>query len=89
MVIHTLSPCILQQLESYITELIPTLVQLSGMDASFIQFYVCTAVRKFFFFLDPNKTGRCKILDILTSGFIDELLDVRKITSMLYIQSIL
>jgi hypothetical protein len=47
------------------------------MDKSFVPFYVCTAVRKFFFFLDPNKSGRVKILDVLCSGLIDDLLDVR------------
>jgi Ca2+-binding EF-hand superfamily protein len=65
-------------LESYINELIPTLVQLKGLDSTFLPFYVCTAVRKFFFFLDPNRTGRIKILDILSCGFIDDLLDLRE-----------
>ena len=68
--------CGLQGLESYINELIPTLVQLKGLDSTFLPFYVCTAVRKFYFFLDPNRTGRIKILDILSCGFIDDLLDV-------------
>jgi len=45
-------------LENYILELIPTLPQLSGLEQSFYSFYVCTAVRKFFFFLDPLRTGR-------------------------------
>ena len=45
-------------LENYILELIPTLPQLSGLEQSFYSFYVCTAVRKFFFFLDPLRQGR-------------------------------
>lgn len=49
---------ILQDLENYILELIPTLPQLDGLEKSFYSFYVCTAVRKFFFFLDPLRTGR-------------------------------
>ena len=45
-------------LENYILELIPTLPQLDGLERSFYSFYVCTGVRKFFFFLDPLRTGR-------------------------------
>ncbi|CAG5094828.1 Oidioi.mRNA.OKI2018_I69.XSR.g13897.t1.cds [Oikopleura dioica] len=45
-------------LENYILELIPTLPQLQGLEKTFYSFYVCTAVRKFFFFLDPLKTNR-------------------------------
>ena len=32
--------------------------QLDGLEKSFYSFYVCTAVRKFFFFLDPLRTGK-------------------------------
>ena len=49
-----------QDLENYILELIPTLPQLDGLEKSFYSFYVCTAVRKFFFFLDPLRTGKRK-----------------------------
>uniref|UniRef100_A0A8C5BAK1 Protein phosphatase 2, regulatory subunit B'', gamma n=1 Tax=Gadus morhua TaxID=8049 RepID=A0A8C5BAK1_GADMO len=48
-------------LENYILELIPTLPQLDGLEKSFYSFYVCTAVRKFFFFLDPLRTGEREI----------------------------
>ena len=59
---YTYSLCILytlctQDLENYILELIPTLPQLNCLEESFYSFYVCTAVRKFFFFLDPMRTG--------------------------------
>ncbi|XP_061424672.1 serine/threonine-protein phosphatase 2A regulatory subunit B'' subunit gamma [Lethenteron reissneri] len=64
-------------LENYILELIPTLPQLDGLEKSFYSFYVCTAVRKFFFFLDPLRTGRIKIQDILACGFLDDLLELR------------
>ncbi|ESP03036.1 hypothetical protein LOTGIDRAFT_110627 [Lottia gigantea] len=64
-------------LETYILELIPTLPQLNGLEKSFYSFYVCTAVRKFFFFLDPVKTGKIKIVDILTCSFLDDLLELR------------
>ncbi|XP_077969620.1 serine/threonine-protein phosphatase 2A regulatory subunit B'' subunit gamma-like [Styela clava] len=64
-------------LENYILELIPTLPQLDGLERSFYSFYVCTGVRKFFFFLDPMRTGRIKIQDILACGFLDDLLELR------------
>nr|XP_002127549.1 serine/threonine-protein phosphatase 2A regulatory subunit B'' subunit gamma [Ciona intestinalis] len=64
-------------LENYILELIPTLPQLDGLERSFYSFYVCTGVRKFFFFLDPLRTGKIRILDILACGFLDDLLELR------------
>jgi len=64
-------------LENYILELIPTLPQLDGLEKSFYSFYVCTAVRKFFFFLDPMRTGKIKIQDILSCSFLDDLLELR------------
>ena len=51
-----------QDVENYISELIESLPQLDGLDKSFHSFYVCTAVRKFFFFLDPIHTGKIRIL---------------------------
>lgn len=60
-------------------ELIPTLPQLEGLERSFHSFYVCTAVRKFFFFLDPLRTGKIRIRDVLACSFLDDLLEVRKI----------
>uniref|UniRef100_A0A8C4SSD0 Serine/threonine-protein phosphatase 2A regulatory subunit B'' subunit gamma n=1 Tax=Erpetoichthys calabaricus TaxID=27687 RepID=A0A8C4SSD0_ERPCA len=64
-------------LENYILELIPTLPQLGGLEKSFYSFYVCTAVRKFFFFLDPLRTGKIKIQDILACSYLDDLLELR------------
>jgi len=64
-------------LENYIQDLIPTLPQLDGLEKSFHSFYVCTAVRKFLFFLDPLRTGRVRIQDILACSFLDDLLEVR------------
>lgn len=65
------------ELENYILELIPTLHQLQGLEKSFHSFYVCTAVHKFLFFLDPLHTGQIKIQDILTCSFLDDLLELR------------
>ena len=64
-------------LENYILELIETLPQLDGLEKSFHPFYVCTAVRKFFFFLDPYRTGKIKIQDVLACSFLDDLLELR------------
>ncbi|CAH0550349.1 unnamed protein product [Brassicogethes aeneus] len=64
-------------LENYISEFLPTLVQLEGLEKSFHSFYLCTAVRKFFFFLDVLRAGRIRILDILACSFLDELLELR------------
>lgn len=64
-------------LENYIFELIPTLPQLEILERSFYSFYVCTAVRKFFFFLDPLRTGKVKITEILASGYLDQLIELR------------
>ncbi|KAJ8925834.1 hypothetical protein NQ315_009686 [Exocentrus adspersus] len=64
-------------LENYITELLPTLPQLEGLEKSFHSFYVCTAVRKFLFFLDVIRAGRVRILDVLACSFLDDLLELR------------
>lgn len=64
-------------LVNYIQDLIPTLPQLDGLEKSFHDFYVCTAVRKFFFFLDPLRTGRVRIQDTLACSFLDDLLELR------------
>ncbi|KAB0803162.1 hypothetical protein PPYR_00132 [Photinus pyralis] len=64
-------------LESYIADLLPTLPQLEGLESSFHSFYVCTAVRKFIYFLDGLRAGRVRILDILVCSFLDDLLELR------------
>ncbi|KAK6307422.1 hypothetical protein J4Q44_G00225700 [Coregonus suidteri] len=61
-----------QDLENYILELIPTLPQLGGLEKSFYSFYVCTAVRKFFFFLDPLRTGQYLNLDKDHDGMLSK-----------------
>ena len=43
------------------------------MQEEFYPFYVFTAVRKFFFFLDPMKKGRIDIRSLLTSPILPEL----------------
>jgi serine/threonine-protein phosphatase 2A regulatory subunit B'' len=67
-----------KDLENYIFELIPTFAQLQKLQENFFPFYVITAVRKFFFFLDPKKTGRIYIKDMLTSPILAELYELRQ-----------
>ena len=67
-----------QDLESYFYELIPNLKALADLQENFYQFYVFTSVRKFFFFLDPKKSGRISITDLLTSPILHELIDLQK-----------
>lgn len=64
-------------LEAYIKDLIPSLPQINGIEQSFHSFYVCTALRKFCFFLDPLRTGKIKIQDILCCPFLDDLMELR------------
>ncbi|KAL5238624.1 hypothetical protein ACI65C_006034 [Semiaphis heraclei] len=64
--------------EAYILDLIPTLTQLKKLEKMFYSFYSCMVVRKFFFYLDPLRTGKIQIIDILSCGFLDELLELRE-----------
>ena len=50
----------------------PTFPQLMNLTEPFYPFYVITAVRKFFFFLDPKRTGKIQIKDMLTSPILAE-----------------
>jgi len=43
------------------------------MDDNFKDKYIMAAIRKFFFFLDPKRTGRIYIKDMLTSTILAEL----------------
>jgi len=67
-----------KDMENFIFELIPTLPQLSSLQEEFYPFYVFTAVRKFFFFLDPKRTGKVRIRDLLSSQIIIELYELRQ-----------
>lgn len=66
-----------KDMENFIFELIPTLPQLRQLQEEFYPFYVFTAVRKFFFFLDPKRTGRIHIKDLLASNHLTELFEMR------------
>jgi len=56
----------------------PTFPQLRNLQENFYPFYVITAVRKFFFFLDPKRTGKIQIKDMLTSPILAELYELRQ-----------
>lgn len=44
---------------------------------SFRKFYLCTAVRKFLFFLDKNRSGKVSITHMLLSPILTELFELR------------
>uniref|UniRef100_A0A7S4R799 Serine/threonine-protein phosphatase 2A regulatory subunit B'' subunit gamma n=1 Tax=Alexandrium monilatum TaxID=311494 RepID=A0A7S4R799_9DINO len=67
-----------KDMENFIFELIPTLPQLDSLQEGFYPFYVFTAVRKFFFFLDPKRTGKLRIRDLLSSSILPELYELRQ-----------
>ena len=67
-----------KDLENYIFELIPSFPQLQTLKEDFYPFYVISAVRKFFFFLDPKRTGKIYIKDMLTSHILAELFELRQ-----------
>eukprot|EP00842_Homolaphlyctis_polyrhiza_P006124 jgi/Hompol1/6512/HPOL_003528-RA len=64
------------ELQSYIRDMMPTL-KLKNITPSFEKFYLCTAVRKLMFFLDPLKRGKVPIENILLSPILTELFELR------------
>ena len=72
-----------KDLENYIFELMPTFPQLEKLQEAFYPFYVITAVRKFFFYLDPKRTGKIMIKDMLTSPILAELYELKSQTMSL------
>ena len=57
-----------QDLENYVFEQIPQMVQLADLEKDFYPYYVFTAVRKFVFFLDPMKKGMLSLLMLACHG---------------------
>jgi len=49
-----------------------------NIDEDFKEMYIICALKKFFFFFDPKKTGRIYIKDILTSPILAELYELRQ-----------
>ena len=56
----------------------PTFPQLQNLTEPFYPFYVITSVRKFFFYLDPKRTGKIQIKDMMTSPILAELYELRQ-----------
>lgn len=67
-----------KDMENFIFELIPLLPQLSSLQEEFYPFYVFTAVRKFFFFHDPRRTGRIRIRELLLSPLLPNLQELQR-----------
>ena len=67
-------------LQAWVNDLLQggRLPALTGLLEAFVHFYVVTAVRKFFFFLDPRRRGRIAIKDLLLSPILQALLDLRR-----------
>jgi Ca2+-binding EF-hand superfamily protein len=65
-----------QDFENYIFESLRSLPSygIFNMQESFFPFYVFTAVRKFFFFLDPNHTGKISVSSCIQSNVLSEWL---------------
>jgi len=60
--------------ENYVFEALPELPALGGLQDNFYPFYVFTAVRKVFFALDPHRSGRVRVADLLASPVLREWL---------------
>ncbi|KAJ3171658.1 Serine/threonine-protein phosphatase 2A regulatory subunit B'' subunit gamma [Geranomyces variabilis] len=66
-----------EDIQAYIADLMPQL-NLSSLSTSFHKFYLCTASRKFSFFLDPMRRAKIKIQTILLSPILTELFELRE-----------
>eukprot|EP01028_Stygiella_incarcerata_P013828 TRINITY_DN850_c0_g1_i3.p2 TRINITY_DN850_c0_g1~~TRINITY_DN850_c0_g1_i3.p2 ORF type:complete len:502 (+),score=130.78 TRINITY_DN850_c0_g1_i3:157-1506(+) len=62
--------------EEYLWDSIVHVNGISDLEEVFQQYYVCTAARKFFFFLDPNGTKRIPIRDVVCSDVHMELIEL-------------
>ena len=61
-------------LENFLQDEITNSPILESLEASFQTFYVCTAARKFFFFLDPQRRHKIRIKELVKSPILDDLL---------------
>lgn len=64
-------------LVNFISEIMPTFPNVSELKGEDKEKYLMITSSKFFFFLDPKKTGKVFIKDILTSPILAELYDLR------------
>ena len=70
-----------KDLENYIKKVIVGFPFYSEISEEIKEYYILVAQRKFFFFLDPKRTGKIFINDIVTSNILAEFLDLEKVTS--------
>mmetsp|Transcript_42560 Transcript_42560/g.100151 ORF Transcript_42560/g.100151 Transcript_42560/m.100151 type:complete len:313 (+) Transcript_42560:319-1257(+) len=64
-------------LEAFIADQMTVFPCLQVLEESFTPFYQCTAVRKLFFFLDPQRKGKIKIKDLATCTMLDDFFALR------------
>ena len=69
-----------KDLENYIKKEIINFPFYSEINEEIKEYYLLVAERKFFFFLDPKRTGKIYINDVVTSNILTEFLDIERIT---------
>ena len=70
-----------KDLENYIKKVIVNFPFYSEISEEIKEYYLLVAQRKFFFFLDPKRTGKIFINDIVISNVLSEFLDLEKVTN--------
>jgi Ca2+-binding EF-hand superfamily protein len=60
------------EVENYVFAAIPAIPELATLQENFYPFYVFTVTRSFFFFLDPNRTGRISLRALVGSRVFAE-----------------
>ena len=66
------------EMEKYLLDMLKSTAHFSSMEPTSIPFYILTACRKFYFFLDPHHTKRVPIKKMALSTIMDELLFLRR-----------
>jgi len=71
-----------KELERYLFRLIPEISGHDKMTPSFYPYYVFTAARRFFFFLDTRRTQRINIKKLGHSSVMEELLYMKRLSQV-------
>lgn len=66
-----------KDLENYIKDEIKQFYFYDQITEDIMEFYLLVSQRKFFFFLDPKRTGKIYINDIVTSNILPEFLELK------------
>eukprot|EP01116_Phalansterium_solitarium_P021930 TRINITY_DN7041_c0_g1_i1.p1 TRINITY_DN7041_c0_g1~~TRINITY_DN7041_c0_g1_i1.p1 ORF type:complete len:452 (+),score=181.34 TRINITY_DN7041_c0_g1_i1:103-1458(+) len=64
------------EMERYIRSVMPTLATVQHMSPSLLPYYLIHAVRRYFFFLDPNRRGKISIQETATSHVMDQMMEL-------------